>query len=249
MAHTTNRLETGNCLELVTTLEPGSFDAVVTDPAYWTLDKWREVGTTARLGGHSDPEKRDDSRWFPTIDSDDLWELMNALHAGLPKDAHVWMMCDFNTLPYIQGYASEAKYQYCKPYPVLKMTADGHSYRQGMGYHGRASHEYAVLLEKGRRRFREENWPDVFSYPWTGDRETRGATVDGKPYPTAKPVALMERLIELSTEPGETVLDPFCGSGTTVVAARNTGRNWIAFDIAPSAIEVTTKRLSQEVLL
>ena len=50
MAHTTNRLEVGNCLELVTTLEPGSFDAVVTDPAYWTLDKWREVGTTARLG-------------------------------------------------------------------------------------------------------------------------------------------------------------------------------------------------------
>ena len=45
-------------------------------------------------------------------------------------------------------------------------------------------------------------------------------------YPTQKPVALLERIIEASSNPGDMVLDPFCGCGTTVVAAENLGRHW-----------------------
>jgi len=239
-----SELLVGNCMELITRQEPGTFHCVVTDPAYWTLNKWREVGTTTRLGGHHDATQRDDTRWFKTIDSDDLWSLMIEIQLRLPKDAHCWLMCDFETLKYVQGYADEAGYNYCKPFPCVKMTQDGNGIRQGMGYHGRASHEYVVLLEKGRRRFTDENWPDVFMFPWTGDRETRPFTEDGKPYPTAKPVALMRRLIQLSTEPGEVVLDPFLGSGTTAVAAQDLQRGFIGWDTNPAAIEITQRRLT-----
>lgn len=62
-------------------------------------------------------------------------------------------------------------------------------------------------------------------------------------YPTQKPVALLERILEASTNPGDVVLDPFCGCGTTVDAAQKLGRKWIGIDITYIAIDLIMKRL------
>lgn len=62
-------------------------------------------------------------------------------------------------------------------------------------------------------------------------------------YPTQKPVELMQRIIRISTDEGDLVLDPFCGSGTTLVAAKLLQRNYIGIDTNPSAIELCRKRL------
>lgn len=62
-------------------------------------------------------------------------------------------------------------------------------------------------------------------------------------YPTQKPVLLLERMIEISTDVGDWVLDPFCGSGTTLVAARLLHRNSIGMDISEEALEVSRRRL------
>lgn len=62
-------------------------------------------------------------------------------------------------------------------------------------------------------------------------------------YPTQKPVALIERFVEAATLPGDTVLDPTCGSGTTLVAALGLGRRAIGIDASADAIAVATKRL------
>ena len=70
-------------------------------------------------------------------------------------------------------------------------------------------------------------------------------------YPTQKPEALLKRIIESSSRPGDVVLDPFCGSGTTLAAAAQLGRRWIGIDIADVAIDATRRRLdvpSNEVL-
>jgi site-specific DNA-methyltransferase (adenine-specific) len=62
-------------------------------------------------------------------------------------------------------------------------------------------------------------------------------------YPTQKPVVLLERIVRLVTEDGDTVLDPFCGSGSTLVAAKLLGRNSIGIDINPDAAELARSRL------
>ncbi|MFN4101717.1 MAG: site-specific DNA-methyltransferase [Pararhodobacter sp.] len=62
-------------------------------------------------------------------------------------------------------------------------------------------------------------------------------------YPTQKPVALLERIINASSNPGDTVLDPFCGCGTTVHAAEKLGRAWIGIDVTHLAIGLIEKRL------
>lgn len=62
-------------------------------------------------------------------------------------------------------------------------------------------------------------------------------------YPTQKPVALLERILNASSNPGDVVLDPFCGCGTTVHAAEKLGRSWIGIDVTHLAIGLIEKRL------
>lgn len=62
-------------------------------------------------------------------------------------------------------------------------------------------------------------------------------------YPTQKPIELLERIIKISTDEGDIVLDPFCGSGTTLVAAKLLGRKYLGIDINPSAIDLCKNRL------
>jgi len=62
-------------------------------------------------------------------------------------------------------------------------------------------------------------------------------------YPTQKPQAILERIIQASSNPGDVVLDPFCGCGTTIAAAETLGRQWIGIDITHLAIALIKHRL------
>ena len=62
-------------------------------------------------------------------------------------------------------------------------------------------------------------------------------------YPTQKPLALLERIISASSNPGDMVLDPFCGCATTCVAAEKLGRQWAGIDISEKAVELVNMRL------
>ena len=64
-------------------------------------------------------------------------------------------------------------------------------------------------------------------------------------YPTQKPLALLERIIKASSNEGDTVLDPFCGSGTTLVAAERLGRKGVGIDANPQAVAITRDRLEK----
>jgi hypothetical protein len=62
-------------------------------------------------------------------------------------------------------------------------------------------------------------------------------------YPTQKPVELLERILKASSNPGNIVLDPFCGCGTTIHAAQNLDRRWIGIDICVNACKVIEERM------
>jgi len=64
-------------------------------------------------------------------------------------------------------------------------------------------------------------------------------------YPTQKPLALLERILLASSNPGDLVLDPFCGCGTTVAAAQKLGRRWIGIDVTHLAIALQKYRLQE----
>jgi len=78
---------------------------------------------------------------------------------------------------------------------------------------------------------------------WDDIRSLSGSHTERLGYPTQKPLALLERIINASSNPNDIVLDGFCGCGTALVAAQNLGRQWIGIDISPTACRVMAKRL------
>ncbi len=78
---------------------------------------------------------------------------------------------------------------------------------------------------------------------WTDIEPVNSGAAERLGYPTQKPVALLERIINASSNPGDTVLDPFCGCGTTIDAAEKLGRQWIGIDVTQLAITLIKKRL------
>jgi DNA modification methylase len=80
----------------------------------------------------------------------------------------------------------------------------------------------------------QDLWTDI---PPTSGNERLG-------YPTQKPLALLERIIRTSSNPGDIVLDPFCGCGTAVVAAEKLGRRWLGIDITHLAVNLIRNRLN-----
>lgn len=78
---------------------------------------------------------------------------------------------------------------------------------------------------------------------WTDIPPLNSQAAERLGYPTQKPLALLERILRLGTNPGDIVLDPFCGCGTTVDAAQQLGRSWIGIDITYIAIDLIVKRM------
>ena len=65
-------------------------------------------------------------------------------------------------------------------------------------------------------------------------------------YPTQKPLTLLERIIQASSNPGDMILDPFCGCATACIAAHKLDRQWIGIDISPKAAELVEHRMEKE---
>jgi site-specific DNA-methyltransferase (adenine-specific) len=80
-------------------------------------------------------------------------------------------------------------------------------------------------------------WDDIDRIPNKSNERTG--------YATQKPVPLLKRIIGASSNPGDIVLDPFCGCGTTIEAAEELGRKWIGIDIAIRAVDVMKERLDE----
>jgi site-specific DNA-methyltransferase (adenine-specific) len=79
---------------------------------------------------------------------------------------------------------------------------------------------------------------------WTGSLTQKAEKAAGH-HPTQKPEYLLERVVLASTQPGSIVLDPFCGSGTTGVAAKRLGRYFIGIDNVSRYIEISRERMGQ----
>jgi site-specific DNA-methyltransferase (adenine-specific) len=96
-------------------------------------------------------------------------------------------------------------------------------------------HESAYLLAKGRPPLPGSPVPDVLDWEYSGNRL----------HPTQKPVQPLKTLIEAFTKPGDVVLDPFCGSGSTLVAAHELGRQFIGIELDEQHHRTASSRLAQ----
>ena len=107
------------------------------------------------------------------------------------------------------------------------------------------AHKYGFsnieILHDDQGTYRLVGLRDVWDIP-----ALRGNQPETTGYPTQKPLALLQRIIKASSNPGDLVLDPFCGCATTCVAAQHLQRQWIGIDISEKAAELVMDRLSDE---
>ena len=204
------------------TLDSESIDLIVTDPPYESLEKHRAKGTTTRLK----VSKSSSNQWFSVFPNDRFEELLEEIYRVLKKNSHFYLFCDQETMFVVKPIAEKAGFKFWKPIVWDKMAI-------GMGYHYRARYEFILFFEKGKRKLNDLGVPDVLQAKrvWKG-------------YPTEKPVDLIQTLIEQSSTRGELVVDPFFGSGATLVAANSLDRKWAGTDISEAAHEHFSKRIS-----
>jgi site-specific DNA-methyltransferase (adenine-specific) len=215
------RLDQADAVAWLAALPSGSASALITDPPYESLEKHRAIGTTTRLK-HSKASSND---WFRIFPNARFGELFGEVHRVLAKNAHFYLFCDPETAFVAKPIAEAAGFKFWKPLVWDKC-------RIGMGYHYRSRYELILFFEKGKRRLADLAVPDVL-------REPR--IVGG--YPSEKPAALAEIFVAQSTSPGEVVVDPFMGSGSTGVAATRLGRAFWGCDISDNALALASERL------
>lgn len=168
--------------------------------------------------------------------------------------------------PYDEQYV-KSYYRYEEPGGRRFMSGDiGAAGLLGGGYeyewHGhtrvwRVSEETMKRLDaEGRIFYTRNGFPRLKRYldeakgmpaqdVWTDIEALRSWHAEKLKYPTQKPEALLDRIIEASSRPGEVVLDPFCGCGTAVASAERLGRHWIGIDITYDAIPIIRDRLAK----
>jgi DNA modification methylase len=137
-----------------------------------------------------------------------------------------------------------------------KKPVEGWEYKGVYPYSGRywaySKENMEQFANEGRIRHTYDGMPEYIRFLdempgvplqdlWSDIRPLLGHERLG--YPTEKPLALLERILTASSNPGDVVLDPFCGCGTTVHAAEKLGRQWIGIDITHLSISLIEKRL------
>ena len=113
----------------------------------------------------------------------------------------------------------------------------------GMGWHYRRSYEMVLVSQKGQKC----NWYDESHRVENVIRHIGKILPSKDQHPTEKPIELAQHFIRLHSQPGDLILDPFAGSGSTGVAARKEGRRFLGFEIDPKWHEAAAKRVAEAV--
>lgn len=226
----------GDCLEVLPTL--GSVEHVITDPPYsehMHAKQWISKALTA--GGDKRTATAHAELGFDALTA----EVRNGLLFWAKANVARWTLA-FSDLEAIAAWQVDAiatGLDYVRTCVWDKVD----SAPQFTGDRPANSAEAIICLHaSGKKRWNGGGRRNVFRHAVNAER---GA----KPHPSTKPLPLMRELVSLFTDAGETIVDPFMGSGTTLRAAKDLGRQVIGIERTERWCEVAAKRLSQDVLL
>lgn len=216
-----NKVICGDCLEVMKGIPDKSIDLVLTDPPYgmdYVSSRRKHKFEKIALDNNVD--------WFE--------EFIVQAYRVLKDDRHVYIFCndyaisDFRTLMDKVGFT---------PKRTLVWVKNNHTSGDLEGDYGNKT-EFLLYAQKGRRELLGKRDTNVLNF----------GRVSTLTHPTEKPVDLCRYLINKSSDKGQTILDPFNGSGTTCRAAIDLQRNFIGIEISPGYCKLAEDRLKQGVL-
>jgi DNA modification methylase len=143
------------------------------------------------------------------------------------------------------------------PHRYYEITHEGKTYSPQYGWR-MSKEDLEALIDDDRVHFPNKSGSKPYKKIYAHESKGKPSTdywndihsiaqgSEERVYPTQKPVALLRRIIEMTSNEGDIVLDPTAGSGTTGVAAAQLGRQYVLFDISPDAIESCIRRIRLE---
>lgn len=223
-------LHLGDCLDPVTglaSLADKSVDHVITDPPF-EAEAHTQQRRVKREGGVMEVEPLD----FDPITGAERAEVTVQIARTCRRWALVFCQVEASSLWRTCAEVVRMSYRrtciWVKPDGMPQYSGD----RPGMGYE-----TIVALHAAGKSTWNGGGQHGVFVV-------NKGANPEGNVHPTQKPVALMEKLVRLFTDPGDLILDPFAGSGTTGVAAIRLGRRFVGWEKDPKYHAIAVKRLT-----
>ncbi len=219
-----NQVMQGDCLEVMKDIPDGSVDCIITDPPYGISfqSSW----------------KTDKTKWFPKITNDES-PFIDWIKPAFEKLKGGGRLICFYRYDVQEEFMNEIKSAGFK----VKSQIVWDKVIHGMGDLRGAfapQHELILYATKGRYTFKGKRPKSVYRF-------TR-VNATSLIHPAEKPLELIEKIINDITQPGETILDLFAGSGTTAIAARNTGRNFILIEKEQEYINIINERLYPSVI-
>lgn len=229
------RLYVGDALEIMRGLPTMSVDAIITDPPYCSGGSSEAERVSANGQGLRSETLAAGDVWFrgDQMGTQGLLWLMRSMAAEATRllcdGGWLLVFCDWRMVAALGPAIESAGLRW----RALLCWDKGNP---GLGLGFRPQHEMVLGYTLGTPVQHDTSASNVLSVP-----RTARATQE---HPTQKPVELMARLIRATTGGGTTVLDPFCGSGTTGVAAVQLGREFIGIERDPAYVEVAARRLT-----
>ncbi len=236
-------LHLGDCLDPVTglaSLADKSVDHVITDPPYEAEAHTLQRRTKETFGPRSSAGGSDTrGAAIKPVDFDPISEATRVEAAAqMARISKRWILVfcqaeavgDWRRALVAGGANWKRSCVWIKPDGQPQLTGD----RPGMGYES-----IACAHAPGKSTWNGGGHHGVWTVTINSDPDAMRTG-----HPTQKPLALMEKLVRLFTDPGETILDPFAGSGTTGVAAIRMGRKFIGWERDPKYHAIAMKRLT-----
>lgn len=213
----------GNCIDLMRELPDKSVDLVVTDPPY--------------LMDYKTNRRKDKSHKFCTsISGDDNPELIKAYikecHRIMKDNTAMYMFCNSNKVDFFKQELEK----YFKIKNIIVWVKNNHTAGDLVAQFGK-KYEFIFLVNKGRCPIRDGRITDVWQFP--------KVSADKLLHQNQKPLELVQQCIEKHSDVGAVVFDGFIGSGTTCVAAKNTGRHYIGFELDSEYFAIAQSRIGK----
>lgn len=224
----TNVIKNIDCRIGLAELPSESIDLVCSDVPYRIVHH----GTSA-CGGMLSHHNNNNALNGKLFDHNDIEfsEYLPELYRVLKQDTHCYLMINALNLKDLQQAAEDAGFRMQNILAWKKNTSTPNQYYM-------QCLEFILMLRKGKAKAVNDcGMSNCLSVP---------NIVGKKRHPTEKPIALMQVMIEQSTKKGDIVLDPFAGSGSTLVAAKRAERQYIGFEIDPKYYDVAYKKLYHE---
>lgn len=155
--------------------------------------------------------------------------VLSSCYRLLKPNSNAYMFCGLVHLPLITCFFK----QYTK-YRIREVIIWNKTH-WGMGYGFKKQYEAILVLEKGKPRYRFPWMPNLFSVK----------RVNTKEHPHKKTTELLDKMILQSSDPGNLVLDPFAGSGSTLLSAKQLNRKFIGVEIDSSYCQIAEDNLSK----